>query len=612
MKIFITGATGYIGEILAQKLANEGHTVHALIRSQKKAQKLHHPNICLFKGDLFTKDVIKLAMEGCDAVFHLAACASVCPEPGSYQKINIVGTKNIIEAAIDAQVKKFVFTSTAGVMGPSPSASEPVSEDSKRIAPYFNEYESTKAEAETLVNSYKDKIHVVTVNPPRVYGPGELSESNAVTKLINLYRNGKWRILPGDGKKVGNYVYVGDVVMGHILALKKGKNGERYLLGGENASYKQLFDTIREVTGVNKKLFKVPVSVMMGISGLMVVWAKITKTKPLITPKWVKKYLYHWSVSSNKAERHLGYTITSLKEGVRKTVEGLDDNKKKPYTLITGASSGIGKAMANELAERNQNLLLSALPDTGLPEVAGQLRKKYGVKVDYFEADLTDTNAPKCLYEWCLKNNYSIDTLVNNAGFGNNCSFEQSTVDDIQNMMQLNVHSLVTLTRLFIPELKKNDKAYILNVGSTASLMPVPFKCVYSASKSFVYSFSKSLRTELEPYNISVSCLCPGPTNSNAAMVKKNEELGWKAKLFVMSPEAVAQRAIKRMYKGKGTIIPGWKNRVAIFTALAVPSFVLTLALKSTFKKKAAAQSKSNEIHVSYPSITGKAVSKAS
>jgi nucleoside-diphosphate-sugar epimerase len=134
--------------------------------------------------------------------------------------------------------------------------------------------------------------------------------------------------MPGDGKRTGSYVHVEDVVNGHILAMQKGRTGERYILGGENASYNKFFKTLGNVTGKKLRLYNLPVPLMMLAGHAMMLRTKLTGKAPLLTPIWVKKYFYDWSLSSEKAERELGYTYRPLEEGLRQTVEWIKQNNK--------------------------------------------------------------------------------------------------------------------------------------------------------------------------------------------------------------------------------------------------------------------------------------------
>lgn len=327
MNIFITGATGYVGNNLAKRLAGEGHTIHALCRSANKHSLLSHPNIKVFEGDITDAASVEAAMQNCQQVYHLAAYARVwAKDPSIFYTLNVEGTKNVLNAAIKHGIKNVVFTSTGGVLGPSNG--NPVKEDDARYGNVFNEYEDTKTQAEELCKHYCNKydIRIVIVNPPRIYGPGIESDSNAVTKLVKLYLKGKWKIIPGDGKRAGSYVHVDDVVNGHILAMQKGRSGERYILSGVNASYNEFFETLAKVTGKKVNLYKFPVPLMMiagyGIMG----YSKLTGKPPLLTPKWIKKYSYDWSLSCEKAQRELGYSYRSLEEGLQQTVDWIKQN----------------------------------------------------------------------------------------------------------------------------------------------------------------------------------------------------------------------------------------------------------------------------------------------
>jgi len=327
MNIFITGATGYIGNNLAKKLAGEGNTIHALCRNVQN-NVLDHPNIKIFSGDISDTPSIQKAMEGCEQVYHLAAYARVwSKDPSTYYKLNVEGTKNVLDVARSYGISKIVFTSTAGTLGPS--GKRPVEESDARIGEPFTTYEASKTQAENLCREYCNKysMNIVMVNPPRVYGPGMITESNAVTRLIKLYMAGKWKIMPGDGKRTGSYVYVDDVVKGHILAMQKGKSGERYSLAGVNASYIEFFDLLAKLTGKKTSLIKLPVWAMMFAGNVLELYTKLTGKPPLLTPPWIRKYYYDWSMSSEKAQRELGYTYISLEEGLQKTIDWLNNQQ---------------------------------------------------------------------------------------------------------------------------------------------------------------------------------------------------------------------------------------------------------------------------------------------
>lgn len=321
MKILVTGATGFLGINLCNELVKRGYIVNALYRSESKAKSIKHKNIHLFKGDITDIRSIENAMVNCDYVFHMAAYAQVWSKKSdTFYKINYTGVLNVLDVAEREGVKKIIVTSTAGVFGPSDN--NIINENSRRQVDYFTLYEKTKAGAEELILKRAARgLNVVIVNPTRVYGPGLMNTSNSVTKMIKLYVEGKFRFLPGNGNSIGNYVFIDDVVNGHILALEKGITGERYILGGENISYIDFFKVLSEISKKKYLLFKFPLYLMLLISFFMLLIAKGFGVKPLITPGWVRKYNYNWILSSDKARKNLGYKITPLRTGIARTLD---------------------------------------------------------------------------------------------------------------------------------------------------------------------------------------------------------------------------------------------------------------------------------------------------
>jgi len=325
MNCLLTGANGFIGMRLAERLSADGHSVRCLVRSQEKFRALSHlSGTTMVTGDLDSIDALKEGVRGCDTVFHLAAYAKPWSKDKTLSyRVNVAGTENLLRASLNGGVKRFVFASSAAVIGPSPDV-EPIDEAFPRSVPLFNEYEETKTAAEEIVRSYsRDGLETVIVNPSRVYGPGSLSKSNSVTHMIKGYATGRWRIVPGDGTCVGNYVLVDDVVQGIMLAAARGRAGERYALGGQNLTFDQFFETLAEATGKRRWLIHLPVWLMVGVARLMEWQASVTGIPPLITAPWVKKYLNHWSLSSQKAVTELGYHYTPFREGVEIVMEWL-------------------------------------------------------------------------------------------------------------------------------------------------------------------------------------------------------------------------------------------------------------------------------------------------
>lgn len=252
------------------------------------------------------------------------------------------------------------------------------------------------------------------------------------------------------------------------------------------------------------------------------------------------------------------------------------------YALITGASKGIGKAIATELASRKTDLLLVARSAENLQIVADDLDEKYGVKTAFLALDLSAENAAQQVFNWCLKENFSINILVNNAGYGLSGNFDKYKLEENLNMLQLNMLVPVELTQLFLPQLLSQPKAYILNTASSAAYQSVPGLALYAASKSFLLSFSRGLHQELKSKNVSVTCLSPGATDTDFVVRAQLGPKGLKAANQVnMTPEAVAKIAVKAMFKGKAEVIAGAINKLSAFASWLLPkSFVERTAMK--------------------------------
>jgi short-subunit dehydrogenase len=252
------------------------------------------------------------------------------------------------------------------------------------------------------------------------------------------------------------------------------------------------------------------------------------------------------------------------------------------YALVTGASKGIGKSIAEELAKNKFNVLLVARSEELLKKNAAEISSTYKVEVGYLALDLSSQTAATDIYKWCAEKNYTISVLVNNAGYGLSGPFERFSVDDNTNMMQLNMITLVQLCQLFLPSLKTQSKAYILNIASSAAYQAVPFLSLYSATKAFVLRFSRGLRQELKKTTVSVTCVCPGSTDTGFASRAQLGDKGLKAAERVnMTPEKVAVIAVKSMLGSKAEVITGFINKAGAFMAWLMPkTLVETTVMK--------------------------------
>jgi short-subunit dehydrogenase len=245
----------------------------------------------------------------------------------------------------------------------------------------------------------------------------------------------------------------------------------------------------------------------------------------------------------------------------------------KTFTLITGASGGIGKEMAIICAQRGFNLLLVALAESNLAELSEELRKTYSVEIDFLELDFGKPDAVTDLYDWCTRNNYEVDMLINNLGIGGRERFKNIGLGDIQKMIHLNTYIVSAVTNLFLPMLSRQPKAYILNVSSTAAYFNIPNKIVYSATKAYVNTFTTNLRSELKDTNISVSLLCPGGSTHRVDQEVKRLNNYFKS-LVHETPQAIAKDGINGMLKSKKLILPGFASKLYMILSKITPGFI--------------------------------------
>lgn len=241
------------------------------------------------------------------------------------------------------------------------------------------------------------------------------------------------------------------------------------------------------------------------------------------------------------------------------------------YTLITGASSGLGKAFATRCAGLGMHIILIALPGSNTGSLADSIMLHYGVDVKVFEFDLTDGDALRSTLEH-ITQHYHVNFLINNAGMGGTSHLTETTVEKIDSIIQLNVRSTVLVTRLLIPHLLKNERCYIMNISSMAAFTPIAYKTVYPASKAFISSFSLGLKEEFSGTGLSVSVVYPGPMMTNYQTSRRIIGQGFKGKMGLLTATDIAKLAVRKTMAGCPTIIPGFMNRVNHLLMSLLPS----------------------------------------
>lgn len=255
--------------------------------------------------------------------------------------------------------------------------------------------------------------------------------------------------------------------------------------------------------------------------------------------------------------------------------------------IITGASEGLGKAFAVELAKRGHNLVLVSLPNTGLAHLAAYLQKTFDINADILEFDLIAPGSPERIFTFLSAQRLTAHILVNNAGLGNWDWFTDNDIAFYKKQIDLNITTPVLLTRLFLGQIDTAVTSYILNVGSLGGLFVVPKKQVYGASKSFMRYFTRCMQLELTGTNVKMSLLSPGGINTRPEIILMNQKLKGIAKATIFEADEVARIAIDGMFKGKKEIIPGAANKLLVFLNSILPGFIKDAIIKGKLKDHA-------------------------
>ncbi len=249
--------------------------------------------------------------------------------------------------------------------------------------------------------------------------------------------------------------------------------------------------------------------------------------------------------------------------------------------LITGATFGIGYELAKIFARDNFNLILVARNLEKLNQIKSEL-SKHEILIHTIQKDLTSPNSPVELYNEVKQNNFQVDILINNAGFGLLGPFVELDLKSQLDMIQLNITSLVHLTHLFLPEMIHRKNGKIMNVASTAAFQPGPNMAIYYATKAFVLSFSEALNAELKGTGVSVSALCPGPTKTEFQKRARMENINLERTKLIpyMSAEKVARIGYTGLMKGNRVIIPGLMNKTGVILVKFFPKSIILAVLK--------------------------------
>lgn len=316
MKTLVTGSAGYIGSHVVKCLLADGHEVRAMHLPGEDLRNLEGLDVERVAGDVRDMDSVRAAVKGCDWVFHLAALYVLwSPQPSLIRKINVGGTRNMLTAARDAGVERFIHTSSLAVFGGQGMDSDATEESPFALGPFGDVYSQSKYDSHQVALEFaREGVNVVIVAPCAPVGPNDAGPTPTGRLLLSAVN------LPVVfvADMISNVVDVRDVARGHVLAAEKGRTGESYLLGNRNTSLDKIARMVFDVTGIRKLVIKPPLPLLIAGARVMLAHAKFVSRKPpLFTPTMVEMSGLGLRADCSKAVRELGLPQTPLKVCVR-------------------------------------------------------------------------------------------------------------------------------------------------------------------------------------------------------------------------------------------------------------------------------------------------------
>ncbi|MBW4626276.1 MAG: SDR family NAD(P)-dependent oxidoreductase [Brasilonema octagenarum HA4186-MV1] len=261
-------------------------------------------------------------------------------------------------------------------------------------------------------------------------------------------------------------------------------------------------------------------------------------------------------------------------------------NQQKQTALITGAASGIGYELAHLFARDSYNLVLVDKNGQKLSEIAEEFPKKFGIYVIKIVKDLSISTAPEEIFTDLQQASIKVDVLVNNAGFGTYGLFNETNLTAEMEMLQVNLVSLTHLTKLFLKDMVNQGNGKILNVASTAAFQPGPLMAVYSATKTYILFFSEALANELKDTGVTVTVLCPGPTESDFHKITGMADSELLKNKKMMSAESVAKIGYAGLFASTAVVIPGVKNKILAELVRFTPRKLVAEVVRSIHEGK--------------------------
>ncbi|MFC1974284.1 hopanoid-associated sugar epimerase [Chloroflexota bacterium] len=325
MKALVTGATGFIGGNLVRELLKQGFQVKALVREESNRKNIDGLDIEIATGDLTDRASLDRALDGCEALFHVAAAYTFwARDPGSIYQSNVQGTENILAAALDKGIEKVVYTSTESTIGIDRGARLGTEEMEANTSYLAGDYRKSKYQAEKIAfEMCQQGLPLVVVNPTVPIGPLDIKPT-PTGKLVVSYLN---RSMPAYVNTGMNAIDVEDVAKGHMLALEKGRVGERYILGNENLTFNEILGILEKITGMRAPRLIIPIWFALGMAYIdEFIEAGLLRRQPSLQVAGVKSATMFRQFDCSKAVTELGLPQTPVEEAFEKAVRWFREN----------------------------------------------------------------------------------------------------------------------------------------------------------------------------------------------------------------------------------------------------------------------------------------------
>jgi len=329
-RVLVTGATGYLGAAVAREFLAAGWRVRCLVRAGSDRSGLP-PDAEVVVGDVTDRGSLREPVGGVDLVCHLAACVlSWARDRGLFDRVNVQGTVNVLETALERGVPRVLYTSSFFALGPTDDVASADEHRSRPRRAFFTDYERTKTEALSRAEEFHARgLPLVTVIPGVLFGPGRTTAGSFINPLIEEAERGRPVTLVGSGRQRWCFAYVADVARGHVLAAERGRPGERYILGGENLAVEEFFGLVAELAGRRLRLRRMPVRLAQALTLPGVLRARLGGPPPRLTPGAVESLAHSWAYDSGKACRELTYRITPVRTALQETLAWLKDRGRE-------------------------------------------------------------------------------------------------------------------------------------------------------------------------------------------------------------------------------------------------------------------------------------------